>query len=160
MILYVITKQNGAWPNGSSEYVARRVCGLIGLEDHFRYVDGRPLLIDSPYHLSVSHSGNAMVVAIANQPLGIDVEMHRSIEPGVIERLKLNAKDPLLDWCSREAAIKLHQDPNRLLSSDHPDTLFTAVDLSDKSTCVVATREPIPTPTVYYLHENHIKSTD
>jgi hypothetical protein len=160
MILYVITKQSGSWPNGSSEYVARRVCGLIGMEDHFRYVDGRPILIDSPYHLSVSHSGATMVVAIANQPLGIDVELHRTIEPGVIERLKLNPDNPLLDWCSREAAIKLHQDPNRLLSAEHPDTVLTEVDLSDKSTCVVATHDPIEKPTVYYLHENHIKSTD
>ena len=160
MILYVITKGHGAWPNGSSEYVARRVCALIGMDDAFRYVDGRPILIDSPYHLSVSHSGGTMVVAIAKQPLGIDVELDRAIEPGVIERLKLNPQHPLLDWCTREAAIKLHQDKNRLLTSDHPDTVFTEVDLSDKSTCVIATHEPIGQPTIYYLHENHIKNTD
>jgi hypothetical protein len=98
-----------------------------------------------------------MVVAIANQPLGIDVELHRTIEPGVIERLRLNPNNPLLDWCSREAAIKLHQDPNRLLSAEHPDTVLTEVDLSDKSTCVVATHDPIEKPTVYYLHENHLQ---
>lgn len=160
MILYVITKQHGSWPNGSSEYVARRVCGLIGMEEHFRYVDGRPILIDSPYHLSVSHSQGMMVVAIAKQPLGIDLELNRTIEPAVIDRLHLNADHPLLDWCSREAAIKLHQDPNRLLSAQHPDTIFTEIDLSDKSTCVVATHDPIPQPMIYYLHENHIKSTD
>lgn len=160
MILYVITKQSGSWPNGSSEYVARRVCALIGMDDQFRYVDGRPILIDSPYHLSVSHSGSTMVVAIANQPLGIDVEMNRPLESGVMERLHLDPDHALLDWCSREAAIKLHQDPQRLLSSDHPDTIFTEIDLTDKSTCVVATRDPIPTPTIYYLHENHLKSTD
>lgn len=160
MILYVITKQHGSWPNGSSEYVARRVCGLIGMEEHFRYVEGRPILIDSPYHLSVSHSGGSMVVAIAKQPLGIDLELDRTIEPAIIERLHLNSEHPLLDWCSREAAIKLHQDPNRLLRADHPDTVFTEVDLSDKSTCVVATHDHVDQPTIYYLHENHIKSTD
>ena len=48
---------------------------------------GKPLASSVPgVHFNVSHSGNMVVCAVSNHPVGVDVEFIRSAKPGIAER--------------------------------------------------------------------------
>jgi succinyl-CoA synthetase beta subunit len=153
MHLYVLLKQHGRWSNGSSELVVRRLCELIELEDKLVYDQGKPSFIDSNYFLSVSHSDKVMVIVIADQDIGIDIENDKPLNPDLIERLKLDVDYPLIDWCKREAAIKLHNDKEYLYKPIPKETHFKIVDVYDAYTCVIAGTKPLSEPKIFHLKE-------
>ena len=48
---------------------------------------GKLLLVNCPYyHISISHSGHYVACAVADEPVGIDIELLKPIEPKVAER--------------------------------------------------------------------------
>ncbi len=49
--------------------------------------NGKPFLLRSPLHVSLSHSGGYTAAAVADVPLGIDLQLLRDISPGVLKRL-------------------------------------------------------------------------
>lgn len=77
---------------------------------------GQPCLPDVPdLHLSISHSGNRVVCAVADVPVGIDLELPRRVRPGLAARWfdaneqALIARDPtaFFDlWMAKEAVLK------------------------------------------------------
>lgn len=154
MPLYVLLKKQGSWPNGSSEPVVRALLDLIDLNDKLVYENGRPVLKDSKYHISVSHSDQVMVVAILSQKVGIDIEKNKPVKPEVIKRLSLDPKEPLVDWCTREALIKLYDDPHRLLVPKDEISHARIEDVFDGYTCVMASEMPLPPSVIYHLDEN------
>ena len=68
-----------------SEYIAIRLLlqQLIGEKTEIVYQkSGRPLLINSPLNISISHSSDLVVVLISDKSVGIDVEnVNRNIIP-------------------------------------------------------------------------------
>lgn len=72
---------------------------------------GKPYLLDSPYYISLSHSGNLAVCAVHESPVGIDVEhitgrrisrpLRKVFEPG------LSDTEILTRFCTAEAYTKL-----------------------------------------------------
>ena len=79
---------------------------------------GKPHLIDSPWHISLSHtSGWAAAVLHRSRPVGIDIEPIREqfkrVVPRVLSESEINhaAGDPnrlAVYWCAKEALYKLY----------------------------------------------------
>ena len=88
----------------------------ISVSDH-----GKPYLTDRPeIHFSISHCRNAIAVAVADVPVGMDVETFRSFSDGLMnktmneaERLDILSSDIPIEtftsyWTRKEAVFKLH----------------------------------------------------
>ena len=87
----------------------------------FEYLGGgKPVIKWHPeIHFNFSHSGNVVLCAIDNQPVGVDIEMPRKITPSLIaytmnedERAIIeSAPDQLMTflsfWTKKEAVLKL-----------------------------------------------------
>lgn len=79
---------------------------------------GKPRLSAGSYHFSIAHSGDAVGVAVAESPLGIDLEWERPVDaPGLARRFFSPDEAALLVgespaslfftlWTCREAAVK------------------------------------------------------
>lgn len=154
MHLYVVLKKHGQWSNGSSEAMVRKLCDLIELKDELVYDQGKPSFIDSNYFLSVSHSDHVMVIAIADQAIGIDLEKNKELKPEIILRLNLDKLDPLIDWCKREALIKLYNDKEYLYKQAPQEATYRIEDVFDGYTCIVAGTHALPAAKIFHLDEN------
>jgi 4'-phosphopantetheinyl transferase len=81
---------------------------------------GKPSVSGSDVHMSASHSGDLAVIAVAGQPIGVDVEMIKPLSdmdalarqicaPSEMMRLQ-NVSDPTDEfyrfWVQKEAAVK------------------------------------------------------
>ncbi len=66
---------------------------------------GKPIFAQEDYHFNISHSGKYWAAGIAQQPIGVDIELWSN--EYLIEniRTELNIKS-LRDWCAKEAIIK------------------------------------------------------
>ena len=67
------------------EVIARKaISKRAGLQNHTLEFSlnqyGKPLLLNTPnLHFNISHSGNLVVCALDNKPVGVDVEIHKSV---------------------------------------------------------------------------------
>ena len=79
---------------------------------------GKPFLANSPgIHFNVSHSGNYVACALADEPVGIDIELINPPDPKIAERFfapderaYISASDPTVSfyevWTKKESRIK------------------------------------------------------
>ena len=84
---------------------------------------GKPYLSSNAKYVSSSHSGKYLICAIADQPIGIDIEKVRKLHPGIIARLQLKER-PFEQWTLREAMTKL---------TDNPLTMFEEVKFDQRN---------------------------
>ena len=49
--------------------------------------NGKPYLINSPLHISLSHAGTYAAAAVSTQPLGVDIERTRKVSESVARRI-------------------------------------------------------------------------
>ncbi len=98
---------------------------------------GKPVLDmdDADLHFSLSHSGERVLVGIANQTIGVDIEaMRLPVKPGLLEHCSVPSERGWLQsdtdfyalWCAKEAALKhagtgFHIQPQELSLDGHPD---------------------------------------
>jgi len=85
---------------------------------------GRPYLPKSAVHLSLSHSKTHALCALADFPLGCDIETHRPVSERLQRRIfgaEQSAEDFFAHWTLLESHFKLCEDFERSFSSD----LFT-----------------------------------
>lgn len=80
--------------------------------------EGKPYLTDLPVHFSLSHSGVYSACVIADEPIGLDIQMDRDFHPGVSRRcftpeemdilLKCPSKDYAFSmlWSLKESYLK------------------------------------------------------
>ena len=74
------------------EVITRKAISVrTGLQNHtieFSHNQyGKPLLLNSSnLHFNISHSGNLVVCALDNKPVGIDVEIHKSVNLKIARR--------------------------------------------------------------------------
>ena len=112
-------------PHKKAEYVATRIlfselCRNIGVSFGGIHKDefGKPHLVDSPYHISVSHSFPLIVCMIDQKsPCGVDIEEPREqlirISKKFLSQPELEATANDIDdlcqlWCAKEALYKIH----------------------------------------------------
>ena len=86
----------------------------------FGYTEkGKPFLLDRPdIHFSISHTKNAILVAISDAPIGVDIEAFRSPSAALIART-MNATE--------QAAIAAADGWNIHRTPRTPEALFSAI---------------------------------
>lgn len=89
---------------------------LIFEEEH----NGKPVLASHPgFHFNLSHSGNAVVAAVADKPVGVDVELLKPAELQIARRFFIPAEVSYIEegeaekdrrfftvWTRKEACMK------------------------------------------------------
>ena len=93
------------------EYAAREVWGLKALPEVNVNAAGKPVFRGAPgLHFSLSQTNGAVLAALANAPVGADVERRRVI-PEVVRRRLFEAEHGDLElfelWTLRESWVKL-----------------------------------------------------
>ncbi|MGR7949010.1 4'-phosphopantetheinyl transferase family protein [Alcaligenes sp. RM2] len=98
---------------------------------------GKPVLDldDADLHFSLSHSGERVLIGIADRTIGIDIEaMRLPVKAGLVEHCSVPSERSWLKsdldfyalWCGKEAALKhagtgFHIQPQELSLDGHPD---------------------------------------
>ncbi len=121
MVLFAIdTKKNledthfplyDSW-NGLKKYETQKEMTQKLLEDCFREAtngaifpkverpspSGKPFFLECPWEFNVSHSGNYGLCGVGKQPLGVDIQMHRTYSAALIQRV---CSEPEVEWLER-----------------------------------------------------------
>lgn len=71
--------------------------------------NGKPVLADGKRHFSLSHSGEYIICAVSDKPIGVDIQRIVPISEGVIGRFATESERLRLNSCidRKKAAIKL-----------------------------------------------------
>lgn len=93
----------------------------------FGYTEkGKPFLLDRPdIHFSISHTKNAILVAIADAPIGVDIEAFRSPSAALIART-MNPTEQAAIAASDASAATL-EPPGTPYGPGTPEALFSAI---------------------------------
>ena len=81
-----------------------------------RTENGKPFIEGNPLFFSIAHSGKCALIAVSDNPVGVDLEIlrgkeHTAILKSFTEREKSeikNENDFLRHWTAREAFVKMH----------------------------------------------------
>ena len=99
----------------------------------FGYTEkGKPFLLDRPdIHFSISHTKNAILVAIADAPIGVDIEAFRSPSAALIART-MNATEQAAIAASAATAASAAsaatlEPPGTAYGPGTPEALFSAI---------------------------------
>lgn len=78
--------------------------------------EGKPYIKDCPYHFNLSHSGNWLLLAVGDTPVGADIEKITKIRPKTVEkyfskteqeRVQKNGTEEFFEiWCQKESYVK------------------------------------------------------
>ena len=106
-----------------SYVMLRELLEQQGLSHPFIFVHnehGKPFLKDHPeVHFNLSHCKNGILVAVSDQPIGVDIESYRNISDSLIrytmneeeQRIINESDDPIRTfteyWTKKEAVFKL-----------------------------------------------------
>ena len=110
---------------------------------------GKPYLKGNEnFHFNISHTHNAIAIAIADTPIGIDIERISPLNASIVERLySIKEKEYVYSvadvedrrfseiWTRKEAYVK-RDDRNISLSSFRIDTFKDAIDRQIKTFCI------------------------
>lgn len=101
---------------------------------------GKPYLTNAPVHFNLSHSGDFVLCAVDDRPIGVDIEAVRPISPKLIDRVCNDEERAFVGgderrflqiWTAKEAIVKrsgvgLHGDLRKISSQTPPElTLFS-----------------------------------
>ena len=100
---------------------------------------GKPYLADHSYEFNISHSHGRVVLALSDQPIGIDIEPCERIVPELVRnRFFRNAEATVEDWTKFESYSKLKGEG--IYSASYPPTekniFFTSYHTDDG--CIVS----------------------
>lgn len=146
-----------------SYVMLRELLEQRGLAHPFRFdynEHGKPYLKDHPeIHFNISHCKAGIAVAVADQPIGIDIEGYRQVSDSLVrytmneeeQRLIGESDDPVRTftafWTKKEAVFKLRgtgitRGLHELLHG--PETVATYVNENNKYVYSVATNTTSP----------------
>jgi phosphopantetheinyl transferase len=152
MEIYVIYKSNSTWKNNSSKEVLLKLSEKY-LWGNIEYLEtGKPTVSNA--YISVTHSNTLLIIAYANQEVGIDCEMIRPVQESLIKKLQLDINNPILDWCKRESIIKLLDDKQYLLKKELNNYFFKEISLNPNYCVVLSSKTNISNYTIIHLNEN------
>lgn len=152
MKLFVIQRINAYWRNNQSQAILEKLA-ILNQWGQLNYSETGKPFIENGY-ISVSHSNNLLVIAHHTIEIGLDCEYIRPLSNALIQKLQLDSINPLLDWCKREAIIKLLDDKTYVLKKELIDFHFTEITLDSNFCIVLASKYLVDTYDVIYLDEN------
>jgi hypothetical protein len=153
MEVFVFRNPQEKWLAGSSQSILPKLVktydwGEVTYSDH-----GKPMLEHG--FCSISHSGHLLVVVWDTQPIGFDIEFIRTIRPELMDRLNLDPKHPMRDWCIREAWIKLDDDPQHLTQRPDAELAILEIPIEAGYMAMAVARHPITLDSINEVDENH-----
>ena len=74
--------------------------------------NGKPFFEErEDIYFSLSHSGDYVMCALSNEPVGADIQKIRKMSAQMVSRIfterELNEEDPISLWCLKESFVKL-----------------------------------------------------
>jgi 4'-phosphopantetheinyl transferase len=124
---------------------------------------GKPYLINSPYtHFNISHAGNYIACAVADEPVGIDIELIKPVDLKIAERFftsdetaYIKAGEQMLRfyevWTKKESRIKwegvgLHKSLTSfsvLAADGQSKVIYHEIFKNDNAICHVCSRKKV-----------------
>lgn len=107
--------KNAALLSAVSGLMMKKVLGITDDEMLCYNEHGKPFLKNGPF-FSISHSRRYAVLSVSNEQIGIDIEMNRDIDEGIINRCftedegifaRMSTENYLRIWTAKEAVLKL-----------------------------------------------------
>jgi len=93
--------------------------------------DGKPYVENCPYHFNLSHSGDWLLLAVGDTPVGADIEKITKIRPKTVEkyfsqseqeRVKKNGTKEFFEiWTQKESYVKYTGEGIKALSKESKD---------------------------------------
>ena len=119
----------------SGDYALRKVFSdLFDVREFKINRDGKPAIQDSPYHFNLSHSGDWLLLAVGDTPVGADIEKITKIRPKTMERyfsqaeqekVKKNGTKAFFEiWCQKESYVKYTGEGIKALSKESKDLIY------------------------------------
>ncbi len=152
MKLYVIENYHYDWKSKNSKEILKMFSNRYNLEFPSYLDSGKPLLKQG--YISISHSNEFLLIAYSDNPIGIDCEIIRPLQNTLINKLKLDSPNPILDWCKRESVIKLLDDKTYLLKKELNDFHFRTISFNPKLCIVCASYKEINTIELIHLNQD------
>lgn len=152
MKLYIIQNLDSTWKNNSSKELIHKLANKFNLEIPKYIESGKPILKTG--YISISHSNQFLAIIYSNQPIGIDCEIIRPIQPSLINKLNLDPDNPILDWCKRESIIKLLDDKSYLLKKELNEYYFEIVSFNPLLCLVLASTKAISNIQIIHLDQD------
>ncbi|MBR5240252.1 MAG: 4'-phosphopantetheinyl transferase superfamily protein [Clostridia bacterium] len=142
----------------AGDYAVRKVFSeLFGLNEIKITRGGKPVIKDCPYHFNLSHSGDWLLLAVGDAPMGADIEKITKIRPKTMERyfsqseqerVKKNGTKAFFEiWCQKESYVKYTGEGIKALSKDleYPeDIAFFTETNEDYQISVCTKKEHLP----------------
>lgn len=116
---------------------------------------GKPFLTNAPVQFNLSHSGDFVLCAVDDRPVGADIEFFRPISPALIDRV-CSAEEKafvggdsrrfLQVWTVKEAVVKhsglgLHGDLRKISARVPPDLTLLSEGTEDYVLSIVTERK-------------------
>lgn len=117
----------------------------LGFGEKYHYqTDGRPYIPTNNSHISISHAGNKVVVAINPVlPIGVDIEQtqrnFKRVAPKYLSQREIchvtsfGSQELALIWCAKEAIYKLPWGVPKIFSTEME--VLVEVEMMDRGWC-------------------------
>ena len=71
----------------AGDYAVRTVFSVLFGYDNVEIIcDKKPYIKNCPYHFNLSHSGDFLLLAVGDTPVGADIEKIKKIHPKMLEK--------------------------------------------------------------------------
>ena len=151
MKIFIIQNNTSNWKNNSSKELLFKLSQKYKLETPIYLESGKPILTNA--YISVSHSNKYLLIAYSDNPIGIDCEIIRPIQQALIDKLNLDPINPIIDWCEREAVIKLMDDKSYLLKKELNEFYFESISFNPNLCIIVASKNEINQYSLTHLNQ-------
>lgn len=119
----------------AGDYALRKVFSdLLGCNEIKINRDGKPYIENCPYHFNLSHSGDWLLLAVGDTPVGADIEKITKIRPKTMEkyfsqseqeRVKKNGTKAFFElWTQKESYVKYTGEGIKALSKESKDLIY------------------------------------
>lgn len=150
MVIYIIKKQAGNFKNNSSRPLLEKLANNYNWGTIHYTPSGKPCC--EVGHLSVTHAQDTLIIAHSEHAIGIDLEKIRPLRSDLIKKLDLNPVNPILNWCQKEALIKLYDDKDYLFKQIKQEH-WLEINILDQYCFVVVSNQAI---SAYEIIEHQI----
>lgn len=149
--LYVFRADDGLGTDDKLKLAAEKYTGRPQTLTVARTEKGKPYFSNCPQiHVSPSHSGDYFICAVADFPVGADVQIHSGLRKETKEEMAVRLNRIAKRFFSPEEAAFLREDPCErffaLWTARESYVKYTGqgIDGSFESLCVLPEGEPIP----------------